>query len=76
MKLFYTVSDPGLTDQVGAGDGGGVAPGELVGPVDGVPLPVAPVHPVLEHGDAERVLELVHGREDHLEERGGREELI
>ena len=41
------------------GDGRRVLAVELVGLEDGVAVPVAPVHPVLEEGDAEWVLEHV-----------------
>ena len=40
------------------GDRGNVPPVELVCLVDAVTLPLAPVHQVLEHADAERVLEI------------------
>ena len=41
------------------GDGRRVLAVELVGLEDGVAVPVAPVHPVLEEGDAERMLQHV-----------------
>ena len=45
------------TNQVCASDGDWVGPVELVGLVDGVSVPVGPVHQVLEHRHAERVLQ-------------------
>ncbi len=46
-------------------DGLSVLPGELVGFEDGVAIPVAPVHPVLKKGDAERVFQHVRRVEDN-----------
>ena len=50
---------------VGGGDGRRPAAVELVGAVDGVRVPVAPVQPVLEDGDGEGVSQDLRRGEDN-----------
>jgi hypothetical protein len=59
IVLYFPAKKRGGSNQVRRGDGLRVLAVELVRLEDGVAVPVAPVHPVLEQRDAERVLQHV-----------------
>ena len=49
---------------VSGGDGGDVVASELVSLVDGVCVPLSPEHQVREHGDAERMPQVLGGEKN------------
>ena len=52
------------THRVSGGEGGDVGPCELVGLVDGVCVPLCPVHQVREYGDAEGMSQVLGGEKN------------
>ena len=52
------------TYRVSGGEGGDVGPCELVGLVDGVGVPLCPVHQVREHRDTEGVSQVLGGEKN------------